>query len=188
MKLGKWLAVLGAAVGAAAAVAYYKRRQTDEIPQEDPFLQAWVNAMAEDPRVFNGLYSGLVRICGGTSRKPEKTLREWCQRTHYRWEGKPVDALCREQILPALEALDQDAMLCHAEKLLQAAANAGIAADPLGTLILAEDNWQDYVEWDGKELNPADTVEVLVPAWYQYDVLLEQGQCRLLSLEGNSGS
>lgn len=185
MKLGKWIAVLGAAVGVAAAVVYFTRQQKEETPPENSFLQTWANAMAEDPRVFAGLYSGLVRICDGTAREPEKTMGEWCQRAHTRWEGKPADLLCREQILPAVEAQDREAVAQYADLLLQAAADAGIAADPLGLLVLAEDNWQDYAEQDGRELNPLDTVEVLVPAWYQYDVLLEQGQCRLLSQETN---
>lgn len=176
-----------AAIGvcaAGAAALYCRHRQKNAEPlraeetTEDAFLSEWTAVLKDNARVFNGLFGGLYRVKIGSTKKPEKVLREWCQRTHYRWENQPVDHLCREQILPAIEAGDPEQLKKWACLLLDAAAAAGITREEAASLVLTEDSVEAYIEWDGEELYPEDEVEILSPAWYQNGKVLEQGQCR----------
>lgn len=176
-----------AAVGlcAAGAVAlYYRHRRTrvQPVPKtetvEDRFLSEWANILKDNARVFNGLFSGMHRVVSGTAKKPEKVLREWCQRTHYRWQNEQVDLLCQQHIAPLIENADRDALTKWANLLLEAAFAAGITRETAGKLVLTEQTAMDYVEWDGNDLYPEDTIEIMTPAWHQNGKLLEQGQCR----------
>lgn len=194
MKKAKQLILAGVGLcAAAAAVAYWKlhRKNPPEeetvVPEpetpEDIFLREWTTALAENARTFNGLYNGLWRVYSGSAKKPEKVLREWCQRTHYKFENQPVDTLCQEQILPLIEAEDREGLTKRADLLLDAAAAAGITKEDAATLVLTERNAGAYVEWNGEELYPGDEVEIITPAWYQSGKLLEQGQCKVISTE-----
>ena len=136
--------------------------------------------MKEEARTFNGLYNGLLRVQTGAAKKPEKVLREWCQRTHYKFEGQTVDELCQEHILPLVESQNQEELVKWAEILLNAAKEAGVTKEEVDVLVLAEENAEAYVEWDGEEIYPDDKVEVITPAWYKNGKLLEQGQCKLI--------
>lgn len=179
-------AAIGLCAAGAAALYFLHRKKTVQPAQttetlEDHFLTEWAGILTEDARVFNGLYSGLQRVAGNTAKKPEKVLREWCQRTHYKWENESVDVLCREQILPSIESADADGLTKWARLLLDAAAAAGVTAETAEKIVLNESNADDYVEWDGNELYPGDEIEVITPAWNQNGKLLEQGQCRRIN-------
>lgn len=152
-------------------------------PVETIFLREWTAALVENARTFNGLFNGLWRVHGGSAKKPEKVLREWCQRTHYKFESQSVDTLCQEQILPLIEAEDREGLTKWAGLLLDAAAAAGITKEDAATLVLTESSAGAYVEWNGEELYPDDEIEVITPAWYQNGKLLEQGQCKVISAE-----
>ena len=197
MKKTKQLILAGIGLCAAAAVAVYwklhrQSRKTasavepvlpkPETPEE-VFLREWTTALAENARTFNGLFSGLWRVQSGNAKKPEKVLREWCQRTHYKFENQPVDTLSQEQILPLIEAEDREGLTKWAGLLLDAAAVAGITKEDAATLVLTESSAGAYVEWNGEELYPDDEIEVITPAWYQNGKLLEQGQCKVISTE-----
>lgn len=145
---------------------------------EESFLREWTLILTDHARVFNGLFNGLKRVQNGTAKKPEKVLREWSQRTHYKWENEPVDRLCQEQIVPLIEAEDRESLTKWACLLLDAATAAGISIEETETLVLTEENADAYVEWDGNELYPEDEIEIITPAWYQNGKVLEQGQCR----------
>lgn len=147
-------------------------------PLEAIFLREWTVALTENARTFNGLYNGLSRVQSGIAKKPEKILREWYQRTHYKFENQPVDVLCQEKIQPLIEATDRDGLHKWANLLLEAAVAAGITREEAQTLVLTETNADAYVEWDGNDLYPEDEIKVVTPAWYQNGKLLEQGQCK----------
>ena len=197
MKLSIYIAITAGlgACAAAAAVLFRKLRnkQPMDIPKEaapmpeetseEIFSREWTAVLAEDAQVFNGLYASLFRITAGEAKKPEKPLREWCQRTHYKWEDSPADQLCRQYLLPLLEKEDREALVQWAEQLLSAASAAGITRETAETLVLTECSIRDYVEWDGNELYPEDEVAILAPAWYQNGILLEQGLCRKVNAE-----
>ena len=149
-------------------------------------LREWTTVLVENARIFNGLYSGLARVQGGSAKRPEKVLREWCQRTHYKFENQPVDLLCREHIISLIETADKDELMKWASLLLDAAVAAGITKEAENTLVLTEANADAYVEWDGDDLYAEDQIEVILPAWYQNGKLLEQGQCRKINLGNTS--
>lgn len=190
------LAGVGLCAAAAAAVYWKLRRQSRKatsaeetvLPKpetsEEVFLREWTALLTVDARIFNGLYNGLWRVHSGGAHKPEKVLREWCQRTHYRFEDQIPDRLCREQILPLIEGEDREGLIKWARLLLDAAAAADIIREETTTLVLTESTACAYVEWDGNDLYPGDEIEILTPAWYQNGKLLEQGQCKVISAEG----
>lgn len=183
MKLRLYAAAMAIGLCAAAVMALRRRdRGETEMTEtaEERFRREWAALLTENARVFNGLFSGLLRVCSGAARKPEKVLREWCQRTHYKWENEPVDILCREQILPLIETADVEGLARWAELLLDAASVAGITREADAVLVLTDSSAGAYVEWDGEELYPEDEVEIISPAWYQNGKVLEQGQCRKL--------
>lgn len=183
-------AAVGLCVGGALVVyGWYRKKKahlranTDTV--EACFLTAWTEALNDDARLFNGLYSGLYRVASGAAKRPEKILREWSQRTHYRWENEAVDTLCQEQLAPLVEAADGQALTRWAALLLDAASAAGIMRESAEKLVLTDSNAADYVEWDGNDLYSEDEIEIITPAWYQHGKLLEQGQCRKVSAEAH---
>ena len=101
---------------------------------ENIFIQEWVAALTENARVFNGLYSGLLRIHEGTAKNPVRILREWCQRTHYKFENQSVDTLCQEYIVPLFEEEQHDTLLKWVNLLLEAAKQAGITREEASAL------------------------------------------------------
>ena len=192
MKAGIYFAAaaVGLCVGGAVAVyVWYRKKRAYPHPDTDTvearFLTAWTEALSDDARLFNGLYSGLYRVARGTAKRPEKVLREWSQRTHYRWENEAVDILCHEHLVPLIEAVDGNALTKWASLLLDAATTAGIMRESAEKLVLTDSNAADYVEWDGNDLYSEDEIEIITPAWYQNGKLLEQGQCRKVSAEAH---
>lgn len=190
MKTGVYIAAVAigfCAVGAVALYCWHRRKHAVSIQKtetvEDRFISEWTAVLTNDARVFNGLFSGLQRVVDGVAKKPEKVLREWCQRTHYKWENAQADILCQRYIVPLIESADWEALTNWANLLLDAAAAAGIRKEETAMFVLTESNVADYVEWDGNDLYPADEIEIITPAWYQNGKLLEQGQCRKCSNE-----
>lgn len=150
---------------------------------EDTFLHEWTAVLTGNARTFNGLYNGLLRVHSGSVKKPEKVLREWIQRTHYKFENQPVDTLCQENIRPLIEAEDRVGLTKWANLLLNAATAAGITKEEATMLVLTESNADAYVEWDDNDLYPEDKIEIITPAWYQNGKVLEQGQCKVKNTE-----
>lgn len=183
MKIKFCIAATAAGLCAAAAAVLHlrHRRKPKPEPVEDCFRAEWTRILKADARVFNGLFSGLLRIRTGSAKKPEKVLREWCQRTHYQFENQTADTLCQQQLLPLIESAHRDGLSKWANLLLEAAEAAGITRETARILVLTQTNAADYVEWDGEELYPDDTVEIITPAWYHGGKLLEQGQCRKIA-------
>lgn len=182
MKVKQYIAIFSVFAAVAVGVHRWQRKKTgagQKVSPEAAFLSRWRDALTTDARVFNGLYSGLHRVSTGCAQKPEKVLREWCQRTHYRWENQDPDLLCR-QILPLIEKGDGDGLTHWAKLLLSAAEAAGITREPSEILVLTQSSINDYVEWNGAQPESGDSVRVLAPAWYQNGTLLEQGQCEIV--------
>lgn len=184
--------VLAAIVLCVGAVMLYKKLhgkksavETVDKPEtlEKVFLREWTVALAENAHTYNGLFNGLLRVKNGNAKKPEKVLREWSQRTHYKFENQPVDTLCQEHIQSLIEEEDREGLIKWAKLLLDAAAAAGIQKEESSVLILSEANADAYVDWDGNDLYPDDEIEIITPAWYQNGKLLEQGQCKVMDAE-----
>lgn len=162
------------------------RQETEQKPsgpQEGQEWQIWTELLKdyENARVYNGLYNGLRRLAEGQAKRPERVIREWCQRTRYRWEGSEADRFCRSALMPAAEEKNQEAMADAARRILNAAGHAGITKETQQRIVLDGTNADAYEEWDGGELYEGDAVEVIAPAWYHGGKVLEQGQCRIAS-------
>lgn len=182
MKIKKVVALVGVGIALVTGISRWYRidRKTAKGVQparQEPGKEVWAEVLAEDARVFNGLYTGLYRAAGGQSGKPEKVLIQWCRRACHRWENQPVDILCREMILPLAESGDREALISWAGAVLAAGEKTGITMERAETLVLTEEHLEDYLEWNGGDLEPGDTVRIITPAWYQNGTLLEQGQC-----------
>lgn len=159
------------------------RKKDTKQTAEERLLRAWTAALTERAEVFNGLYSGLVRVREGTAKKRAHILGEWWTRTRYQWEEQELERLGRKYLEPlASEGSDEDYIKC-AGLLLQAAEAAGVTQEQAGELVLDETNTNAYVEWEGQELYLGDRVEVMTPAWYQKGRVIEQGHCRKLEEE-----
>ncbi len=184
----KWLWNMAALTVLAASTVYIIRKKEKplETPEEEntmekQFRKAWTEKLQENASVFCGLYNSLLSIDNGFNKRPEKVLREWCQRTHYNWEGEEVDLLCQSNIQPLVDILDREALSKWAQLLLQAAAMAGILAEEEHYLVISEDTVDDYIEWSGEKIHSGDDVKILSPAWYQNDVLIDQGVCQKMN-------
>ncbi|MGN0265857.1 MAG: hypothetical protein ACI4DX_16065 [Oliverpabstia sp.] len=145
--------------------------------EEEKFIRAWRTAFTEHGDTFNGLYQGLDKIMHGKAKKSERILKEFCQRTRYQWEGKEVAMLTEELVVPILDEDHREELKFWTERLLEAAAEAGISPGKTGEIILTEDNTRDYIDLNGEDLCEEDYVEVISPAWYQNGTLIEQGMC-----------
>ncbi len=144
------------------------------------FVRAWAAVLAENAGLYNGLYAGLVRVSTGKAKTPQKTLKEWYDRTRFKWEGGEITALCEKTLRPAIEKEDAADCARWAELLLKAAEAASIRREEAETLTLEDANAGAYTEWNGEELYVGDTVKIMHPAWYQEGRLVEQGICTLL--------
>lgn len=186
MKKEKHRIVSGLAIFVSAITTLFSKLFPQKVGvelDEIAFCREWNVVLSENARVFNGLYNGLLRVVSGNAKKPEKVLREWIQRTHYKFENQPVDVLCQKKIRPLIEAEDRESLTKWANSLLDAAAAAGIKKEEMMELLLTEANADAYVEWDGYDLYPEDKIEIITPAWYQNGKILEQGQCRKINEE-----
>ena len=171
--------------GAVAVYGWHRRKKAkahlEEETVEGRFIAEWTEVLNNEARLFNGLYDGIYRVANGKAKRPEKILREWCQRTHYKRDNEAVDILCQEQLVPLIEAADGQGLTKWAALLLDASSAAGITKESAEKLILTDRNVADYVEWDGNDLYSEDEIKIITPAWYQNGKLLEQGQCRKVS-------
>lgn len=145
--------------------------------QEIQFLEAWTAAFTEGADTFNGLYQGLEQCACGAAKRPERVIKEWRQRTRYRFAETEAGRACEAQLAPLLPDGDPKELARWAAILLKAADASGIAKGETGELLLTEQNVNDYTERDGETLYVGDAVSVKAPAWYQNGALLEQGKC-----------
>ncbi|MBR6164387.1 MAG: hypothetical protein IKQ45_00485 [Clostridia bacterium] len=159
------------------------RRSTKLFPlrQKDVFVRAWRDTLRTNAKLFNGLYAGLVRVGSGNAKTPQKALKEWYDRTRFKWEDGEITKLCEKSLCPVIERSNPDECASWAGLLLKAAEAAGLQREEEKHLVLNEQNANSYTEWNGKELYVGDTVEVMLPAWYQNGELIEQGICTLLT-------
>lgn len=172
-KLPPWLQKPAAFLSAQLDCIFPKRVQRR-------FVRAWAAVLAENAGMYNGLYAGLVRVSTGKAKTPQKTLKEWYDRTRFKWEGGEITALCEKTLSPAIEKADAADCTRWAALLLEAAEVAGIRREEAETLTLEDANAGAYTEWNGEELYVGDTVKIMHPAWYQEGRLVEQGICTLL--------
>lgn len=148
---------------------------------EKRFVKEWAKILTTDAKVYTGMYTSLVRLVCGKTKKPEKVIREWITRTTYKWEGGPLVELCQHTLTPAAENGSAEDCAKWARLLLQAAKQAGITRDRKDAVLTLDDSSiLTYAEWDGQEIYSGDTVKVVIPAWYQNGRVLEQGQCTLI--------
>lgn len=155
-----------------------KFRRPREKSAEEVFVEAWSAALTDRADVFNGLYYGIYSIVKGMAKRPGRILQEWWMRTHYQWEGQPLEEISGTCLKLLTDASAQEECRKWAELLLEAARLADITHESERRLILDERNAGAYTEWNGKELYPDDEVEIMTPAWYQKGRILEQGHCR----------
>lgn len=189
MKKQKFVLAGTIALGLGAAARFLKKYivRNPEKQQagtlEDRFQAEWTTVLQTDAKLYNGLYAGVDRVSQKEAKKPEQILKEWLSRTVYKWENSPIEELCRETLVPAIESREPQLCAKWAELLLQAAQAAGITKETAEELELNETSIRAYVEWDGEELYIGDRVKVLHPAWYQKEQIIEQGHCNLISSE-----
>ena len=146
--------------------------------QQDAFLREWTRVFTQEAEAFNGLYTGLVRVQQGRSKKGAQHLGEWAARAHYKWPGQAIDEVTAQCFASLAREGAAEEQRQWAGLLLQAAAAAGIRQDHMGQRVLDEDSVLAYRDWDGEELYLGDPVEVTVPAWRQNGRIVEQGYCK----------
>lgn len=168
---------------AASLIRQLFTKESSETP-ESIFLREWTNAFSIDAAAFNGLYTGLIRVREGKTKRAAQHLAEWTVRVHYKWGGQPIDTITRQCLVPAMESSSMEDCRKWTEILLRAAADAGVRRDDPAEITLDEASVNAYQEWDGKELYLGDRVRVTVPAWRQNGRGIEQGYCLKLEEEG----
>ena len=145
------------------------------LPPEEAVVQEWTKLLRSDAKVYTGMFNGLQRVVDGSSKKPEKVIREWCARTSYKWPEISVINLCQKYLMPDAEKADPDGCAKWSKLLLEAAKNAGITSEEKEEIVLNDTTVMAYTEWDGQELYPESSVKVITPAWYQNGRVIEQG-------------
>lgn len=145
------------------------------------FVKSWTAILIDNADIFSGLYSGLVRVREGKAKRPHKTLKEWYDRTRFKWENTKITNLNDRTLKPAIERENPEECARWAAMLLQAAEKAGLHEEELLSVILDETNANAYKEWNGADLYIGDKVEIVIPAWYQNGKYVEQGICTLVS-------
>lgn len=184
MDYGKWALIIGIAVAVVivAAVMIRRSRKPKEMPRtpEQMVIDTWTALLQTDAKVYTGLFGSMQRVAKQTSKKPEKVLKEWSNRTGYQWEGSEAARLCVELLNPAIERADAAECAKWAKLLLDAAGAAGITASKKGTILLDDLTVTAYTEWDQAEIYPGDQVNVYSPAWLQNGQVLERGQCSVI--------
>ena len=146
-----------------------------------PFYRTWKQTIENDVKAYTGLYSGLKRVADRTAKKPEKVLKEWCARTENLYRESQAAELCRQKIRPAAEQSNARKLRKAAARLLFAAKGAGIRNEetPGSILVLDERQSSAYINLNDGELAEGDLVEVISPAWYLGEAVVEQGYCRI---------
>ena len=144
------------------------------------FIKFWAQILIGNARTYNGLYNGLMRVESGNAKSPQKVLKEWYDRTRFKWEDGEITKLSKKTLEPVIQRADHDECAKWAGLLLKAAEAAGLRREEGKSLVLTEQNANSYTEWNGEELYVGDTVEIMLPAWYQNETLIEQGICKLL--------
>ena len=150
------------------------------LPPEEAVVQEWTKLLCSDAKVYTGMFNGLQRVVDGSSKKPEKVIREWCARTSYKWPESNAARLCQEYLMPDAEKADPDHCVKWSKLLLEAAKNAGITPEEKKKIVLNDITVMAYTEWDGQELYPESSVKIITPAWYQNERIIEQGMASLL--------
>jgi len=133
--------------------------------------QFWCEIVSENAKVFNGLYTGIMEVSLGVSKRPDRIIDEWCQRASVQW-GKPAEELHQKA------GKSNKEMRKCAKMLLDAARQAGITYDSEKIFVLRENQEYAYIEWHMQELDAGHKIEVIMPAWYQNGHGLEQGRCK----------
>ena len=146
------------------------------------FIRLWSEALCSDAKVFNGLYNGLVRVESCEASYPQKTLKEWYDRTRFKWENVEITKLSEKVLNPVIERASPEECAKWASLLLKAAEAAGLRKEEGKSLLLNDHNANAYTEWNGKELFIGDIIEIMFPAWYQNGMLIEQGICTLVTV------
>ena len=135
---------------------------------------------ARQPEIYSGLYHGIEQAAAGKAKKPEKTLREFYQRTGYNVKDPTLHAA----LSPAFEreqAPSPRLVKKLARVLLRRARRAGLVSDKDGEQItLTDQTLPAYSEWNGDELYAQDTAEIIKGAWYQNGKVIETGFCRVI--------
>lgn len=141
----------------------------------------WSFVLETNAKLYSGLYAGLVRVADGKAKAPQKMLREWYDRTRFKWENGEITKLCKHTLKPVIERGRTEECARWAMLLLRASEKAGIHREEAETLILDEKNAAAYTEWNGEDLFVGDTVKIMNPAWYQDNKVIEQGTCTIIS-------
>ena len=145
---------------------------------EKRFVRLWSQVLTENAGVYTGIYAGISRTADGSkSKKPQSALSEWYARTRYKWEDEEIMDICRKTIQPVIDRADAQECAKWAALLLKAMELAGIQPESQREIILDEKTIKAYTEWNGEEIYEGDLVEVFQPAWYQNNVVIEQGYC-----------
>ncbi len=142
------------------------------------FIRVMSEHLSVNASVYNGLYAGIKRVFDGTAKKPEKVIKEWCSRTEFNFENSDADKLCKKYLLPLCEIEDAEQCKKWTSLLLKAIEKAGITSESDSEITLDNQTVGAYIEWDGEELYPEDKVEIINPAWYQNEKVIEQGHCK----------
>lgn len=145
---------------------------------EARFTREWSEVLTEYADVFNGLYAGLKRAADGQMKKKKASvLNEWRLRAHYRWEGESIDEITAACLEPLTDDSEDAEIIKWAKLLMEAVENAGIICDTEESLILDENSVNAYADWNGGELYPDDSINIMSPAWYQDERVIEKGYC-----------
>ena len=144
-------------------------------------VREWAAVLKTDARLYTGLYAGLVRVADGKAKASQKMLREWYDRTRFKWENGEITKLCKHTLKPVIERGRTEECARWAMLLLRASEKAGIHREEAETLILDEKNAAAYTEWNGEDLFVGDTVKIMNPAWYQDNKVIEQGTCTIIA-------
>lgn len=150
------------------------------ILKHSPFVNIWSDVLVTNAKIYMGLYSALQSVSRGTSKKPGSVIKEWCLRTEYQFPNSKVSDICRNKILPLAEKNDKKGCKKTAFRLLIAARNADILCFEKGEMVLSEKNANAYIDLNGNELFVDDKIEVVSPAWYQKEIIIEKGYCNLI--------
>ena len=144
------------------------------------FIREWTRVLLSEADIYTGLYSGIAGVSAGTVKNSDKTLKEWYDRTRYNLKDEKILMISESTLKYSLDNSKPDEYLKWSKLLLKSISKAGIIRDEEKQLILTDTNVNAYVEWDDQDLYAGDSVEIIMPAWYQQGRIIEQGSCKLI--------
>jgi len=149
--------------------------------KSQPYLHRfWSKAFEADADTFCGLYTPLLRVANGRSRKPERVLAEWRDRTVLNLSGTEDCDLAVSDLSRLIESNNPDETAECARRILASALDAGITHDKNGEAITLDDlTVSAYLTDEGDPLYVGDRVKIDSPAWYQNAKVIESGVCEL---------